>query len=183
MIQPAATLYAGDTLEFTTTVPNYPPADGWTLKYRLIPRVSGTPILLTATTSGADYLIQQGPATTVAWAPGLYSWAAWVEKSGARHQVDQGQIEILPDPSAASSRDDRSDASVALENVRAMIGNKASRDVQEYQIAGRALKHYTIPDLIALESKLKIDVANEQNAAAIAAGSNPRLIRVRFQRG
>ena len=33
-------LVAGDTLDFTDTVPDYPPADGWTLKYRLIPQFS-----------------------------------------------------------------------------------------------------------------------------------------------
>ena len=31
--------YAGDTLDFTTSVAAYPASAGWTLKYRLAPRV------------------------------------------------------------------------------------------------------------------------------------------------
>jgi hypothetical protein len=31
---------AGDTLDFTTSVPDYPASAGWTLKYRLVPRTS-----------------------------------------------------------------------------------------------------------------------------------------------
>ena len=29
-------LYAGDTLEFSTSVPDYPPSDGWALVYDMI---------------------------------------------------------------------------------------------------------------------------------------------------
>lgn len=41
-------LIVGDTLDFVTSVPAYPASSGYTLKYRLIPRVSGTAITLTA---------------------------------------------------------------------------------------------------------------------------------------
>ena len=88
------TLVAGDTLEFSVVVPDYPAADGWTLKYRLTPRFAAptqAPITLTATTNinGADYDVKSAPAVTVTWAPGIYTWARWVEKSGARQTLDE----------------------------------------------------------------------------------------------
>src|SRR5229473_6127102 len=89
-----ARLVAGDTLDFLTTVSAYPPADGWTLKHRLIPRsVSGTVILMTGITSGTDYRTQVGPSTTAAWVVGIYGWTSWVEKAGADQVVDSGGME------------------------------------------------------------------------------------------
>ena len=45
------------------------------------------------------------------------------------------------------------------------------------------LRHIPIPELIALESKLRIDVAAEDSAQAIAAGgAPPGRILVRFGR-
>jgi hypothetical protein len=55
--------------------------------------------------------------------------------------------------------------------------------VQEYRIGTRSLKRYELADLLALESKLKADVARENKAAMIANGlGNPHNLFVRFGR-
>src|SRR5690242_13109102 len=104
-------LVAGDTLEFLTTISDYPPADGWTFKIRLRP-ISGAAdeIDLTATTSGTDYLIQVAPSITVDWTPGDYSWSSWVEKSGARYTIESGLTAILENPEGDGANDTRSPA-------------------------------------------------------------------------
>src|SRR5712691_12530804 len=96
------TVVAGDTLDFTVSVPDYPATSGWTLKYRLTPRFAAptqAAIVLTATASGVDYSVQASPATTAAWSPGAYTWARWVEKAGARQTLSEsGQLEVKADP-------------------------------------------------------------------------------------
>jgi hypothetical protein len=171
---------AGDSLSFTTTVDSYPASAGWTLVYCLVPRFttpSQDPITLTATTHETDgYRVDIVANDTAAWAPGAYGWSSWVERAGERVTLErQQEITILPDPAQATQGlDTRTDAAIALANVRAVIKGVASKNVLSYTIAGRSLEHYSIPDLIALESKLARDVAREGNAAGMAMGLKSR---------
>jgi hypothetical protein len=70
----------GDTLSDTVSVPGYPASDGWTLKYRLIPRVSGSAIAFSTTADGAAHVLNVAAAVTAAWAAGDYSWSAYVDR-------------------------------------------------------------------------------------------------------
>ena len=55
--------------------------------------------------------------------------------------------------------------------------------VQEYRIGTRSLKRYELAELLALESRLKSEVAREQKASLIANGlGNPHSLYVRFGR-
>jgi hypothetical protein len=177
-------LVVGDTLEFLTTIADYPPSGGWTFKIRLVP-ISGsaTPVLLTATTSGTDYLIQIAPATTAGWTAGEYSWSSWVEKTGARYTVESGLTEILADPSLVLTNDTRSHARKVLTAIEAVLEGRASLDQQEYTIGNRSLKRTPIEDLLVLRDKYRMEVGNEAAQDQIASGgSNPRLIRLNFRR-
>lgn len=175
------TLIVGDTLDFLTTVADYPPADGWTLKYRLIPRTSGTAITLTATTSGTDYRVQVAPATTGAWTAGEYSWSSWVEKTGARYTVSSGLVTLIADPSAATTFDGRTHARRTLDAIEAVIEGRATLDQQEYQIGNRTLKRMPIADLLKFRSLYKSEVAAEAAASNLANGIGiGRKIQVRL---
>lgn len=163
-------LIAGDTLDFTTSVPDYPPADGWTLKYRLTPRFATptqAPINLTATTSGSDYLVQSAPATTALWVAGAYTWARWVDKSGARQTLSEsGDLLVKADPAATvQGHDARSHARIVLDAIEAVIEGRASKDQEEYTIGSRSLKHTPIADLIKFRGRYKAEVLNERIAA------------------
>lgn len=175
------TLVVGDTLDFVTTVADYPPADGYTLKFRLIPRTSGSAITITAATYGTDYRVQVSPATTAGWATGEYSWASWVEKSGARYSVGNGTITLLPDPGVVSAYDGRTHARKTLDAIEALIENRASLDQQEYQIGGRMLKRMQIAELLKLRSLYQSEVAKELQATKLANGLGVgSKIQVRF---
>ena len=80
-------LIVGDTLQFDTDVPDYPASDGYTLTYRLVPRVSGSAIEITATADGDTFAVNVAAATTAAWTAGEYSWHSYVTLSGARYTV------------------------------------------------------------------------------------------------
>jgi enamine deaminase RidA (YjgF/YER057c/UK114 family) len=147
-----AKLVAGDTLDFLTTVADYPPADGWTLKHRLVPRAAGDDaITLTASTSGSDYRTQAAPDDTAEWTAGEYAWTSWVEKSGARYSVDSGQVTIAPDPGVmAAGTDTRSQAQKAVEDLKTALATYTASQghVAEYEIAGRRMRFASSADIV-----------------------------------
>lgn len=168
----------GDTFQYTEAIPGYPASAGWVLKFRLLLRDAvGTAIALTCTASGDDHLASVAAATTAGWVPGTYTWSSWVERDAEKHSVGQGQIVLAPDPrTATGAMDARSQAAVALANVRAVLAGVATANVLRYEIAGRSLQRHSIPDLIALETKLVQDVKRETNAAEVAAGRPSRRV-------
>lgn len=175
---------AGDTLAFDERLPDYPASSGWTLNYRLVPRSGGTAYTFASTASGDLHAISVAAATTAAWVPGTYTWASWVGSGALSHSIGSGTLTVLPNPrTAAGPLDLRSDAEVALDNVRATIRGKASADVLRYTIAGRSLERYAMSELVALESQLALQVRREQRAATLAAGgADPRRLSVRLGR-
>lgn len=182
-------LIAGDSLDFSTTVADYPATDGWTLRYRLVPRFSTptqAPIDITAATHEVSaYRVQVAASTTAGWAAGAYGWASWVEKVGQRVTLEQGgELTIAPDPAAiAQGTDTRSAAQVALAAIKALILGKATSGQESYRINGRELRSYPLADLLALQSRIEADVLRENRAAAVAAGQgNPSRYGVRLVR-
>lgn len=177
----------GDTLDFETSVPDYPNTDGWTLNYRLLLLEStGTAISFTASGTPVEdplgYRVQLAPATTAAWTAGTYAWNSYLTKTGARYTVESGQVVLLPDPAVATApRDNRSHAKKTLAAIEAVIEGRASKDQEEYTIANRSLKRTPIPDLLKLHSRYLNMVAAEDAAAALANGTGvPRKIQVRI---
>lgn len=178
------TLIAGDTLNFLTNGGDYPAGDGWSLTYRLVPRTAGSsPISITSTAEGDDHRVQVGSSTTADWTAGIYSWACYATLGAERQTLQTGVTTILPDPGVVATLDARSSAQVALDNITATLEGRATSAIAEYSIAGRALKHIPISELIAMQSHLKLQVSNEAAACAIAKGlPNPRRVLVRFGR-
>lgn len=190
-MQGISKLIAGDSLDFTTSVADYPATDGWTLSYRLIPRFSSpmqAPITITATTyETSSYRVQVGPSTTADWAPGAYSWASFVEQTGQRITLEQGgELTVAPDPgTAAQGTDVRSDSQRALDNARTALATytQSNGNVAEYEIAGRRMRFSSAADIVKLINHLQGEVTRERRAASIAAGlGNPSRIGVRLTR-
>lgn len=154
----------GDTLDFPTTLADYPASAGWTLTYRLAPFTSGSPITLTATASGDSYRVTQPAATTATWAAGEYSWTSYVSNGSERYTLERGTVTLSADPATVATFDGRSAARIALEAVEAVIGNRATLDQEQYSIAGRSLQRTPMADLLRLRSALRIDVAREDAA-------------------
>ena len=175
-------LTAGDSLSFMTTVAGFPASAGWVLHFVLIPRFTAptqAPIELAATDEGDDFRTEVSPAMSAAWVPGEYGWRSFVARAGERVTLEGGQIVVEPDPAQATQGlDTRTDAAIALANVTAVINGTATKNVLKYEIdtgnGRRSLERIPMPDLIAIESRLKIQVAREENAAGMAAGLKSR---------
>lgn len=165
-------LIAGDTLNFETDIPDYPPSDGWTAKIRLVPEFAGgTAVTITASTSTeADrYAFQSGPGVTAAWVAGSYAWSIWVEKAGERYTRQQGRLLVKPDPSVvAAGTDTRSQAERSLDNINALLESRASDAQLRYRINGRELERYPLQDLLRLKQHFEVAVASEHRAAGLA---------------
>lgn len=65
-----------------------------------------------------------------------------------------------------------------LTAIELLLEGKATADVAEYQINGRSLKRYSIPDLLKLRALYKKEVAAEARAEALADGNKPGIVRV-----
>jgi hypothetical protein len=174
------TLIAGDTLDFTDVVAAYPATDGWTLKYRLVPRFAApvqAPIELTATPSGADYRVQETSVGTSSWTAGAYNWFRWVEKTGERQSLGSGSLTVQLDPAtAAQGTDTRSHIEKVLAAIEALIEGRT--DVQEYSIGNRSIKKMPVPELLKWRNLYRQELRSAQAADRIAAGLPGRKVQV-----
>lgn len=177
-------LTAGDTLNYTVTVNNYSPADGWALKYSLVPRDASAAIIsITSTSSGSAHLVQVGPSTTSLWTPGEYGWTSYVERAGERYSVARGQLQILIDPTvAAAGTDTRSQAEQALAAAKAALA-AWTPTTRRYKINGREMEFSSTAEIIGVISYWQGEVKREQNTAALASGlKSRRQVHVRLGR-
>jgi len=175
------TCTAGDTIKWAKSLPDYLPADGWTLSYDLV--ISSALESVTATDNGdASHLITITAAISAAYAPGIYHWQAYATKAAERYQVGAGTLEVKPNFAAqASGYDARSHVKQVLDALEATITGKASKDQSAYTINGRSLTRLTPAELITWRSKYRREYAAEQQSERIANGlSSGQNIRVRF---
>ena len=167
-----AELRAGDTWTWTKTLADYPASTPWTLKYRFKNAAGGFEI--TATADGDGYSVSVAAATTAAYAAGVYSWMAWVEGgSSEKYTVDTGTLTIDPDFRSGTSTaayDNRSHARTVLDAIEAVIEGRATKDQEEYEIAGRRLKRTPIASLLKMRQHYNSEVATEEAREAMANG-------------
>ena len=187
-------LVAGDTLSFFTSAPTgadvvYSPADGWTLKYRLIPRSSTAAVIdLTASTEGSGYRIAAIAADTASWTAGYYTAAAWVEKGAEKYTVEPlwDQVRVKDNPrTVAAGFDGRTQAQKALDDLNAALATYTASqgNVSEYEINGRRMKFRATVEITELITYWQAMRAGEIRADAIARGmADPRKVYVAFNR-
>lgn len=177
------TLRAGDTYSQLVTLADYPASDGWVLKTRFTPRVSGSAIEITGTAEGDDHRLAATAATTADWAVGEYTVAQWVEKAGEIHTTASGQLTIQPNlRTAAAGTDTRSLARQALDAAEAaLVTYGANAYLQQLAIGERQHRFHTPGEFLAFVSKLRAQVRAEEQAERLAQGLAPRnRLLVRF---
>lgn len=183
-----ATLTAGDSLSLYIPSQGYPAADGWSITLLLVPAVS-TGTRYTASTSAADpddasaHLLSVATTATALWVAGEYSWVLQASKAAERVTIATGRTTVRPDPAAVSTAamDLRSTARQALDAVNAYLANPANLASASYSIAGRSLNRHSMADLLALRSRLQVEVSREEAADRASAGlPDKRRIYVRF---
>lgn len=180
-------LVAGDTLAFDTKAPTdadgnaYRASDGWSMKYRLVPRSGAAAVIeITASADGDDFTVSVPSTTTSSWTAGWYSWAGYVTKAGNRYTFDDGQIEVKSDPGAAvAGFDGRSHARKMLDAIEAALEAKATAsqlDLVELEIYSRRSRRDRSV-LIEARQKYLIEVRREEAAAGINTGRGRIYVR------
>lgn len=168
---------AGDTAKWLRQLPAYPASAGWALTYTLVN--SAARITFTAAAQGDDHLVTVPAATTAAWAAGWYDWRAQAALAGEVYTVGTGRMHVLP--AWGTATDGRTHAAKVLDAIESYLENANNMAAAEYEIAGRRLKRHTLPELLALRDRYRMEVAREAAAHRSAAGLAPRgRIAVRF---
>jgi len=140
-----------------------------------------TEITITANESGSDYIVEIAAAVTKLYRSGTYHWQAYITRSSdnERVTVDSGTFKVLPDR-ANSNLDPRNHIRIVLDNIEAVIQNRATKDQESYSIQGRSLARTPIADLIALRSQYKAELVREERAERIKNGlGHSGIIKVR----
>lgn len=176
--QEPASLTAGDTAKWLKSLPDYPATDGWQLVYTLL-NAAGK-ITFNAISDGASHLVSIPAATAAAWAAGDYAWRAQVTRNDEAYTVASGNITVQPAFSAAML-DGRSHARKTLANIEAYLENPGNLTSSMYEIAGRKLQRFGIPELLSLRDRYRAEVAREDAAANVGRGlPDRRRVMVRF---
>lgn len=166
-----AELTAGLNWSWTASFADYP-ASVYSLVYTLI-NAAGK-ISITAVASGDDYAISETAGDTAGHAAGVYSYQAVVSNGTDAFLVEEGTVKVRPSFAAAESFDTRSHAQIVLDALEAMIENKASRDQQSINIAGRQISSFSPRELFEWRDRYRaerrIEIRRERRKKGLPTG-------------
>lgn len=161
-----------------------------TLAYSFRGPVQTANIDISSTVSGGGWLASLSAIQTAAFntgnVPSVWYWQAYATEiaTSKRTTVGDGQLTVKPNLAGLTTSvfDGRTQNERDLAAVKAAISARVSGGmVLDYTIGSRNLKKEPVTALLALESRLKILVAREKNAQALANGlGNPGKSFVRF---
>lgn len=154
-------------------------SSSYTLTYEIRGAVSLT---LTAVAEGSGWRTTLSTANSDTLSAGTYYWQAVATKTGARVTLGSGQLQVKPNLGAISQTyDGRSQAQQDLDAVQAALRALVQGGAKSYTIGTRSMTKLDIPDLLALESRLKAMVKRERKDQDIANGlGSPHNVFVRF---
>lgn len=174
-------LTAGDTVQWTRSLADFPAGDGWVLSYVLIN--SAAKITITASASGDDHAVSVSAATSSAWTAGKYQWQAYATLASDRHLVGTGTVQIKPNFAAATTYDGRSHAHKVLEAIEAALESRATND--QLDILTTSFGDRSIgrdkSRLLELRDRYRREVRAEEDAERAAQGlptRNKILVRL-----
>ena len=180
-----ALIYAGDTVKWNEPATgDYNSIAGWGSTFVLRHQTGNDALSITGVSDGTGGWNFTITATqSAALHPETHWWQLVVTKAAERFTLGTGSLVVQANMVGGSNTfDGRTQTEVDLDALRAEIRARVTGgSVQEYSIGSRSLKKMPMPDLIALESKLKADVALEKRRQRIAKGlDSGRSVFVRF---
>ena len=160
-------LVAGNSWKWTRDLSDFP-ASVWTLTYYF--RNAANKFNAVASADGDTHSVSVAPATTAAYVAGTYTWEAYATDGTDRYLADSGSLVVTADLSVDEVNDLRSHWQIVLDNVEAVIQNRATKDQLSYSISGRSLQRMPIADLMDLYNKAKAEVLKVENQERARAG-------------
>lgn len=165
------TFRAGDSASWSESLPDYLPADGWALNFRLLWAAGGADI--PSTPSGDEHAVSLSATATASWPAGPATLVSQAVKGAEKITLGSQSVTILPDLMAAVSHDGRSRNQRALDAAEAALlayaeGGKAH--VAEYEIDGNRMRFRDTQQILDLINHFKRLVAKENAALALVQG-------------
>lgn len=150
---------------------DYPPAS-YALTYSMQLLGDGNhTILVTASESGTDYVIEVPSATTAGYIAGDYRWYLFITRSSDSQRVNlaTGTLSVKEN-TASGHHDESSHAEVMVRKIELVLNGRADADVMSYSIAGRSLSKMSPDELVQWRDYYLAEVAKERRAEAIKLG-------------
>lgn len=177
-------LIIGDAIKIVSTINGYDPTlYGMQIKFG--GPVSG--LSLDVAYDNGYWNLNIPSSVTELWTPGIYNWVLMATifnnttQSVDRYTIQSGQSEFVLRADLNTETDVRTHARKVLDNIEAVIENRATSDQSAYTINGRSLTRMTIDELIKLRAYYK-EIVNKEAAnltnkpASYATQVNIRLL-------
>lgn len=112
---------------------------------------------------------------------GTYLWTlrATAKVGAASQVIGRGSIVVRPD--MAKDGDMRSHAEKMLASIEALLEGRATKDVNQYSIAGRSLTKMTVDELMRWRTHYRAEVRAARNATLPNGGR--KITLARFKNG
>jgi len=155
-----ASFAAGTTVKYTRTYADFPADQGWSLTLHL----RGASVRdITATPTDASFSITIGAGAAPGTAditPGEYTWEERVTKAGEVFTPPggAGTVRVLANTATAAAGALQSQAEKDLVIVEAKISGRLTADLEDYQIAGRAVRKIPIKELYKIRDRLRSEI-------------------------
>lgn len=170
-IEPS-TVIAGDTIQWTRTLPDYPASSGWVLSYALLSTAGK--ISISGSAQGSDHLISVPAATSAGWSAGTYSWQSYVTNGSERHVVASGTITVRANFAAqATATDTRLHAQKVLDAIEAVLEGTATSDQRRIKIGDKEIDKHAVSDLLRLRDYYNTEAIRDRAADKINQGLRP----------
>jgi len=160
----------------------YPTAT-YTLEYRLAQQDSShSDITFQAGKESSAHVVEVAAATTTGYDTGDHVWQAVVIRDSDSEEivVSSGFIKVNI---GANSGDVRTWERKTLDAIRAVLENTASKEDEEYSIAGRSLKRRSIEDLLMMEKEFSARVKAQEEEVNMENGRSTGRKRVYLKMG
>jgi hypothetical protein len=157
------TARAGDTFRTVRSWPDYPASAGWVLH---VTAVSAAGVInVDGTADGDNHVLAVSADVTAGWLPANYRLVEYVTRGADRHTLAQYGFTVQTDLAAATvAADTRTHAERVLAHVEAFLEEGTE---SEFEYAGRRLRNYPLPELLALRDRYRAEVRRQSGAPAV----------------
>lgn len=167
--------YSGDTVKFHRGPGGFSPVDGWTYAFTL----AGPSVLTVAgVANGAGFDVTLSAAQTAALTQGRYRFIERCSNAGEVAVVGTGAMQVLLNLATAAAGDAQTPDEKLLTVVEAAINKTLPAGMESYSIAGRAVKYYSLKELMELRGQLVARIAQQRGKGAgrtlLAEFGNPK---------
>lgn len=166
MKQMPDTIKKGDSLNLDIESTDYTDTDGFSVNV-YITGPSGTPVPYSYSTtlktgSTNIYELRVTPTLTNGYQAGLFSYAFVATDGTDQHTFEEGTFTVEERADFLTTTDFRTHNQIVLDNIKAVIEQRATQDQKSYTINGRTLERMDIGALLDLKRYYEDLVKQEQ---------------------